>query len=289
MTIAPDPEITPPHSSGAYQRRRGLGLWAVLGLCAVSLGAGVALATFGPHWWPVREAERPFAALAPAPRSEAPTATTPASEPTVIVPEPAAPPAPSADLAGLEMRLDALEDGQGRTMDAAAAALAAALLAEAASTSRPFERELAALEQVSPLTPDSLALRRLAKSGAPTRSALAVEFDGAAAEAAVAARDPGERGAFLDRLGHALSKIVIIRRVGVTVGDSPDAVLARAERQVDEGDIDGALTTLNALPPKARQAMAAWRSAAERRAEIDRHVTALRAQALASLAQAART
>ena len=67
MTIAPDPaEITPPHSSDAYVRRRGLGLWAVLAMCAVSLAAGIALATLGPHWWPSRETERPFAAATPA-------------------------------------------------------------------------------------------------------------------------------------------------------------------------------------------------------------------------------
>ncbi|HEX5775325.1 MAG TPA: hypothetical protein VFX95_01465, partial [Caulobacteraceae bacterium] len=90
-------------------------------------------------------------------------------------------------------------------------------------------------------------------------------------------------------LTHALSSIVVIRRVGSTVGDGPDAVLARAERQVDEGDIDGALTTLNALPPRALRAMTVWRAAAERRAEIDRHVVALRATALANLAEAAKS
>ena len=73
--------------------------------------------------------------------------------------------------------------------------------------------------------------------------------------------------------------------MGSTIGGSPDAVLARAERQVDEGDIDGALTTLNALPPSSLRAMTAWRAAAERRAEIDRHVVAIRATALANLAQ----
>lgn len=286
MTIAPDPaEITPPHNSGAYRRRRGLGVWTVLALCAVSLGAGVALATYGPHWWPVRETERPFASLTPSPGPAAtPVATLPA-----MTPESPTDRAPAADISGFESRLAALESGQDKTMDAAAAALAAALLAEAASTSRPFEQELAALEQVLPLSPDALALRRLAQAGAPTRAALAAEFDAAASQAAVAARDPGEKGAFFDRLTHALSSIVVIRRVGVTVGNNPDAVLARAERQVEEGDIDGALTTLNALPPRARRAMAVWRAAAERRAEIDRHVVSLRATALANLAQASRS
>lgn len=285
MTIAPDPaEITPPHSSGAYVRRRGLGLWVVLGLCALSLAAGAALAAYGPHWWPVREAETPFTPQGATPR---PLVTSAATAPDAIQAETVDTPA-VADVSGLESRVQALETGQDRTMEAAAAALASALLAEAASTSRPFAEELAALEQVLPLSPDALALRRLARTGAPTRSALAAEFDDAAARAAIAAHDPGERGAFFDRLSHALASIVTIRRVGSTVGNNPDAVLARAERQVNEGDIDGALTTLHALPPHALRAMEGWRGAAERRAEIDRHVVSIRAAALANLAEVSR-
>lgn len=284
MTIAPDPaEITPPHSSEAYVRRRGLGPWVVVGLCLLSLAAGAALAAFGPHWWPIRETESALTPPASAPRPLITPAAQPAAPAEAVDTTGAA-----EDVSGLESRVEALETGQERTMEAAAAALASALLAEAASTSRPFEQELAALEQVLPLSPDALALRRLAKSGAPTRSALAVEFDAAAARAAAAAHDPGERGAFFDRVSHALSSIVTIRRVGSTIGDQPDAVLARAERQVDEGDVDGALTTLNALPAPALRAMAPWRAAAERRAEIDRHVVAIRATALSNLAQVSR-
>ena len=275
MTIAPDPvEITPPHSSDAYRRRRGLGLWAVLGLCLVSLAVGVGLAAYAPRWWPIRETESALL-TEPTPRPLTPPVAPPTAEPTE---------SPTTG-DGLESRLLALEVGQDRTTEAAAAALAAALLAEAAETSRPFAQELTALERVLPLSADTLALRRLAQTGAPTRSALAAEFDDAAAHASIAARDPGERGAFFDRVGYALASIVTIRRVGSTVGDQPDAVLARAERQVDEGDVDGALTTLAALPPNAARAMSGWRGAAERRAEIDRHVVAIRARALANLAE----
>jgi hypothetical protein len=280
MTIAPDPaEITPPHSSSAYARRRGLGGWTVLGLCAASLVAGAALAAYAPRWRHVEEPQAPTPAplVTPTVQTPAPPAQTPlASEPT-------------GDVSGLQSRVQALESGQDRTVQAAAAALAAALLSDAARTSRPFTRELTAVEQVLPTSPDTAPLRRLAQTGAPTRAALSAEFDDAAAKAAVAARDPGEQGAFLDRLSFALASVVTIRRVGSTIGDQPDAVLARAERQVDEGDIDGALTTLNALPVGARRAMAAWRLGAERRAEIDRHVVAIRATALAGLAQVSGT
>jgi len=286
MTIAPDPaEITPPHGSPAYTRRRGMGGWTVAGLCAVSLMAGAALVAYAPQWWSHPDAP----AAAPA--------TTASSMHQMVSPvaEPAAAPVAgsysaeaTADVTGLQSRVQALESGQDRTVQAAAAALSSALLAEASATSRPFARELAAVEQVLPLSANAAALRRLAQTGAPTRAALAAEFDDAAARAAVAARDPGERGGLLDRIGYAMASIVTIRRVGSTVGDQPDAVLTRAERQVDDGDIDGALTTLGALPTPARRAMGAWRAGAERRAAIDRHVTAIRATALSNLAQVSR-
>jgi hypothetical protein len=76
----------------------------------------------------------------------------------------------------------------------------------------------------------------------------------------------------------------MLRRVSDAPGDSVDALLARAERQVDDGDLDRALKTLDRLPPGARDAMASWRLRAERRAEIDRDAAALRARAVRALA-----
>ena len=67
-------------------------------------------------------------------------------------------------------------------------------------------------------------------------------------------------------------------------GDSVDALLARAERQVEDGDLDHALRTLDRLPTKARDAIGGERARAERRAEIDRNAAALRARALQALA-----
>lgn len=284
MTTAHDTVDTTPRDPASYGARgRGVGVLTVILLIAVALAAGIAVATYGRGLLPVRAP----AAEAPAPVRPTPTPVTP------VVAAPALPaiaePSPGgADVAALEARVRTLESAQTRTMNAAAAALASALLAEAAETSRPFQTELAALERALPMSPYALALRDLAETGAPTRAALAADFDAAAAKASVAARDPGRRGAFLDRMVHALSAIVTIRRVGSTEGGAADAVLARAERQVDDGDIEGALRTLNTLPPTARAALADWRAGAERRAEIDRHVASIRAAALAELAQAAR-
>lgn len=282
MTTAPDPaEITPPTDPARYGRRRtfGVAFWAVLALIVVVFAVGVA----GARLWPLLFPAKPMTPAA-APAESAPLA--PLAEPTLPAPVAAAPltpPAPSAEVAELQRRVDALEAGQARTVNAAAAALAAASLAEAAQSSAPFEAELAALERLLPLSAEVRNLRPYAETGAPSRAALAAEFDNAAIKASVAARDPGERAGFFARMRHALSAIVTIRQVGSTTGPGPDAVLARADAAVEEGDIAGALKILRELPPKGAQAMSAWAAKAQQRVAVDRQVAAIRAQALSDL------
>ncbi len=75
----------------------------------------------------------------------------------------------------------------------------------------------------------------------------------------------------------------------VTRGSSPDAKLALAQRLLDEGDVEGAIRALDTLPDAARTVLSPWLASAERRVEVDRHVAALRADALAGLAQMSRT
>lgn len=279
MTTAPDPaEITPPTDPARYGRRRtfGVAFWAVLALVVVVFAVGVAGARLWPRLFPAKPATPAVAEGAPLAALPEPAAPAPTSLPL-------APPAPSAEVAELQRRVAALEAGQTRTVNAAAAALAAASLAEAAQGSGPFEAELGALERVLPLSAEVRSLRPYAESGAPSRVALAAEFDSAAAKASVAARDPGERAGFFARARHALSAIVTIRQVGSTTGPGPDAVLARADAAVSEGDVAGALKILRDLPPQGAEAMAAWRARAQQRVAIDRQVALIRAQALSDL------
>ncbi|OYX91827.1 MAG: hypothetical protein B7Y78_11440, partial [Caulobacter sp. 35-67-4] len=81
---------------------------------------------------------------------------------------------------------------------------------------------------------------------------------------------------------------VSIRQVSSTRGATPDAKLARAQRLLDEGDVESAIRALDTLPDPARIVLAPWLASAERRVEVDRHVTAIRADALAGLAQVSR-
>lgn len=280
MTTAPDPaEITPPTDPARYGRRRvfGVAFWAVAALVVVVFAVGVA----GARLWPRITGQAP-AAQAGVGQPVLPFADPPASSPAVALP-PAPAAAPSAEIAALTARIEALEAGQHRTLNAAAAALAAASLVEAAQGSGPFEAELAALERLMPLSAEVRTLKPFAEAGAPSRAALAAEYDNAAAKASVAARDPGPRAGFFARLRHALSSIVTIRQVGSTSGDGVDAVLARADAAVAAGDIAGALRILRALPEGSGEAMAAWQARAQRRVAVDRLVASIRVQAIADL------
>lgn len=285
MTAAPEPDdIAPPRDPADFARggRRGIGVGGAiaLGLVCVILGfAGSQFAqrVIGPGDATPQAAPQP-AAPGPLPVLTPPLAGAPDTPADPVM-------AGTAEVDALSSRLAALEVSQDRAMSAAGAALAAATLADAAQTSRPFPAELAALERALPLSAEARALRPLAETGAPSRLALAREFEPAAGRAAAAARKPGPNASVLDRVLHALSRVVSLRRIE-TDGAGVDAVLARAEQQVLEGDLDGALTTLAALPPEAQEAMAGWRARAQQRVALDRYLAAVRAQALAELTRA---
>lgn len=290
MTDPADPaDLTPPTDPATYRRgfRPGRAFWAVMAFGLICILSGILVGRVLPALWPVRTEPAKTAAPAPAAVSGAETDQAPAS-PNLFGGPAEAPAAPSAEVAALAGRVAALENIQARTADAATASLAAATLAEIAQNSGPFDTtSLAVLERMLPMSRDVAALREIARIGAPSRAALAADFDAAATRAAVAARDPGERGGLVARLKFALASIITIRRTSET-GSGTDAILARAERQVGEGNIEGAVRTLNTLPPKASDAMAAWREKAQRRIELDQHVSAIRGQALADLLAASR-
>lgn len=289
MSVPPDPaELSAPRDPGSYGRARVLGpaIWAMIVFGLLCIAAGYVLATFGPRMFPAepRPAAEAVGFSSPAPVQPAAATLRPASSAAAVDPA-----SSSADVARLAERLQALEGQQGRAAQAAAGALAAAALMEAAQTSRPFSDELAALAVVAPPSADLRSLRSYAEQGAPSRAALAASFPDYAARAAAAARSPQDDAGLLARIGHALSRIVTIRRVGDVPGNGVDAVLAKAEVQVEEGDIVAALNTLDRLPPAGRTALAPWRARAERRADIDRRIAQIRALALEDLAGLARS
>jgi len=291
MNAAPDPaEIVAPSDPALYARRRvmGPGVWIWLLLCVLCIGLGAAVAHYGPTLFAPKA--RPVAgaiSATPSPRPVADRVAAGAALPVESGETAVAPPA--ADVERLDGRISALESSQKGVTDAATAALAVSALAETADTSRPFDQELAGLQRVLPPSPDLRALETLAQRGAPTRAGLAVQFVNLAGRAASAARDPGPEADLFSRIRYALSRIVSIRHVGSTAGSTPDAMLARAQALLDDGDVEGAVQALDSLPDTAREVLAPWFNAANRRIEIDRHVAAIRADALNGLSRVSRT
>ncbi|MDO8323517.1 MAG: hypothetical protein Q7T23_11310, partial [Phenylobacterium sp.] len=159
MSVTPDPQEP---SAPAYGRARppGATAWlvAVFGLACVLAGYG--LSRFGPHLLPAKPGSALSADLA-AVRPLAPAQAYPADTPPAEASSSAPP--DTAALSELAARLDVLEVEQSRTAQAAASALAAAALMEAAQSSRPFAEELAALDAVSPPSAELSALRRVAE------------------------------------------------------------------------------------------------------------------------------
>jgi hypothetical protein len=275
---------TAPQDPAAYRPRPLLGLtfWAMIAFAVLCVLAGVAIANLGPRLFAKPAAKAPAEAASAVEAAATAPPPAPAVAPALV----AAPADP--DVERLNARVATLESRQSHASQAAAAALAVSAVVEAAQGTGPFAEELASLRAVSPPSPELESLARLAQTGAPSRTALAASFPDYAARAASAARAPGDKAALGDRIVYELSRIVTLRRVGDVPGDGVDAILARAERQVEDGDLDRSLRTLDRLPAGARDAMAAWRGRAERRAEIDRNARALRARALQALALEAR-
>lgn len=269
-----------PKDPAEYRPRplMGVTFWALIAFGMLCVLAGAGVATLVPRLLPAQ----PTTPVAPPPAaagaSSAPLATLP--------PDAHAGLSAPDQVARLNARIANLESQGARSSEAAAAALAAVELVDASQGSRPFAPELAALRAATPNLPELAALVPLAQTGAPSRAALAASFPDYAAYAARRARKPRDGAPFGDRIAYAVAKVVVVRRIDDVTGAGPDALLARAELALDEGDVVAALKLLDRLPPKSRAALGAWRAGAERRAEIDREVAALRARALRDLAPA---
>jgi hypothetical protein len=287
MSAAPDPaELAPSRDPAAYGRRRLLtvSFFAWVSLCLICLITGVALGRLGAERLAVSRLET-------APPTEAAPRPAPAVQPT-----PAPSPTPAAPVASdgaavpdaLDSRLSRLETASGRLSDAALDALAAATLSASAASNGPFDRDLVALRRLRPDDPDLRALASLAAEGAPSRAALAADLPPLASEAAAAAREPPKNAGILQRFGELVSRVIVVRRIDPKAPGA-DGTLARAERAASVGDLEGALAELQTLSGPARAPLGGWIAQAQRRAEIDRRIAALRTRALDALAQPGET
>ena len=133
-------------------------------------------------------------------------------------------------------------------------------LRAAVDSGAPFAEPLAAFEEASGETaPEPLAAA--AEDGVPSLAVLQDEWGGYAREALGAApAEPGPGGFLRAQLG--------LRSLNEREGDSADAVLSRAEAALREGDLGGAVGTLDALSESPRARMEPWVQSAESRLAV---------------------
>tara|TARA_R110002050_G_scaffold82286_4_gene176128 strand:- start:485 stop:1945 length:1461 start_codon:yes stop_codon:yes gene_type:complete len=182
----------------------------------------------------------------------------------------------SEKIAGIEQRQSDLAsrlDEPGRQVDLARA-IAAAGLKSAIDRGGPFMSELEAFASVAPDDPAVSELRDLAARGVPSRSRLIEGFPDAATTA-IAAAEPAEPDAGLvNRLMSSALSVVKVRKVGEIEGDSPEAITARAEARLMDGNLDAALAEWNSLPEASRAAASAYGDALAARARAEKLIAA---------------
>jgi len=111
------------------------------------------------------------------------------------------------------------------------------------------------------------ALIRVAKTGVPTLAALQNSFPDPARAALAASLKAQAGGSAGDRLTAFLRTQVGARSLTPREGNDPDAVLSRAQADLNTGDVAKALDELASLPDPGRKALADWRQNAQNRVD----------------------
>lgn len=134
-------------------------------------------------------------------------------------------------------------------------------ISAAIDSGAPFDEPLAALGEDVPQ-----GLTENAETGVPTMTELRQTFPEHARDALAAA--PAESESADDGLGRVaafLRRQTNARSLAPRDGNDTDAILSRAEKAVNDGDLEAALEELQALPEPAAQTMQPWTDEAARR------------------------
>jgi len=165
-----------------------------------------------------------------------------------------------------EMTQQALEAETNAEQQAALSKARAALseVYAALSAGEPYAEQVNTIEANGVSVPSELS--GPAGDGVPTLAALTEDYPPAAREALSEARrlesdsETGNR-----RFATFLADQVGARSVTPRSGDAPDAILSRAEAALRDGDLQQALTELEALPDEAKAPLSDWMARAQTR------------------------
>ncbi|WCK01826.1 COG4223 family protein [Agrobacterium tumefaciens] len=150
-----------------------------------------------------------------------------------------------------------------------ARAIASAALKAAIDRGGPFLTELDTLSKVTPDDPAIASLQSFASTGVPSRSELMQKFPDVANAMLSAINQPDPNQGIMERLTESAFSLVKVRPVGNIEGETADAMIARMENKLRNGDLQGAALEWNGLPEAAKTASADYKKSLDARIEVE--------------------
>lgn len=167
-------------------------------------------------------------------------------------------------IAAAEQKID-----EPRSDVAMARAVAASALKTAIDRGGPYLAELEAFASVAPDDPSIAGLREHAAVGVPSRADLVRDFQPTADAILDAVHQPeGDQGIF-NRLMSSAASAIRVRPVGSIEGDTPEAVVARIENKLQNGDFKGAAIEWQTLPEPGKAAAADYKRKLDARVSVE--------------------
>ncbi|SDA69169.1 mitofilin family membrane protein [Sinorhizobium sp. NFACC03] len=162
-----------------------------------------------------------------------------------------------------------------------AKAVAVTALKSAIDRGGPFLAELDALRSIAPDEQAVAALAQDAQVGVPTRSDLRREFPDTADAMLDALNQPDPNEGIFDRLVSSAMSGIRVRPVGSVEGETPEAVIARIEDKLNNGDLKGAALEWDGLPDAAKPAGEAFKAKLDQRLRVEAAIDAAVAATMA--------
>lgn len=153
-----------------------------------------------------------------------------------------------------------------------ARAIAVAGLKAAVDRGGTFLTELDTLAGITPEDPAITALRDYARAGIPSRAELVRQFQDTASAILAAVHQPDPNQGLAERLLSSALSVIKVRPVGNVEGDTPEAIVARMEDKLRNGDLQGVSLEWETLPETGKAASADFAKALKSRIEVEKLV-----------------
>ncbi len=187
----------------------------------------------------------------------------------------------SEQVAALQQNLEqVLQKDADRQQNAARVVMSLQLanLKRAIDRGTGFTEELEAVRSAAGGSLDLKALEPFRVSGVPTLSQLSADFRSLSHDM-ISAAEAKPDGTWVDQMLAGAKSIVRVRRTGEQAleadPNSAEAIVARVENLLRQGDIAAAADAAKTLPPEAAATAKDWLTRLEARASIDRAIAAI--------------